>query len=659
MNSKLENKSLKVILTGGGTGGHVYPSLAIYNILKKNFTISAAYYIGCKGKAEEKIVPKSGLPIKFISSSPISGVSKNKIPLAFFRIFKGFLSSLFFLLKFKPDIVLASGGYVSAPVILAAFFLKPILKCKIILDEQNVFPGLLNRFGSLFADLVFLSFRESVKFIWNNRCVHSGYPVRDEFLKDYNLSEVRRKLGLPMDKFILLISGGSMGARNINRVIAKTVSELKKFDNLLIIHSCGLSKYPYNGFEDVKGILKDEGIPFEIEEDGEIKRGVVKKDGVDFYIFTNFIFQMSDYMKSADLVISRAGAGSITEICALGKPSILIPKRDLPGFHQELNGISLSEKGGCRVLFEKKNREGHTFVDEGEFLSLFSKLFESRDILREMGKVSRGVFNGNFEKIIRDNVLHLLNGDEINFINPLTVSKGISFEGEIEKIISFLKKQKKDSMYVKFFNTKVDEYLESDSWVIFNKGVKLAGALRRSDKLEILSGKFQTSNGFVRRNILSALMGMDIKLNVDIKNVLDVALKDSYYEVRREGIKLLRKFQNEVEDREKYRDLLLSLLNRYFQHFEVKCEVIKTLPYFVYEKVYYEIVAKYIKKENVSYREAVLDGILNGFADGIFKDRRSVYNLALKMLITTSYFEPRYGIREKYRRLYNFLEKMG
>ncbi len=654
----MKTKGLKLVLTGGGTGGHVYPSLAIYNVLKENFEISDVIYIGCKGKAEEKIVPKQNIPIKFISSSPISGVSKKSLPLAFFKIFKGFLSSIFILLKFKPNIVLASGGYVSAPVILGAFFLKPILKCKIILDEQNVFPGLLNRFGSLFADLVFLSFKESVKFIWNNRCIYSGYPVRGDFLKDFNVYEVRKGLNLPKEKFIVLISGGSMGARNINRVVAKSVPELMRFKDLLIIHSCGLSEYPYNGFEDVKSILAKEGFSPEVFEENGIKRGVLKREnGEIFYIFTNFIYQMSDYMKASNLVVGRAGAGSITEICALGKPSILIPKRDLPGFHQELNGIALAEKGGCEVIFEKRDEDGNSFVEKFDFISTISKLIEDRKGLDEMGEVAKGEFNKNFKEILTESIDHLLKKGELNFINPLTVSSGISFEGEIEKIISFLKRQNKGSIYIKFFNTKVDEYLKSDSWQVFNKGVKLSGALKRADKIDVLLEKFNNSNGFVRRNILKAIIEIGEFFSKEME-VVDLSLMDSYYEVRREGVRFLRIFHSEIVDKEKYLNRMLSLLDKSFQHFEVKCEVLRTLPFYIDEENYYKIIEKYITKENVSYREAVLDGILNGFRGGGFKDRDRVYNLALKMLITTSYFKPKYSIRDKYYKLYTFLEKL-
>ncbi len=655
---KRDSQKLRIILTGGGTGGHVYPTLAIFEILRESFQVEDVLYLGCRGKAEEKIVPRRGIPIRFISSSPISGISRKDFLKAFFKIFKGVFESLFIMIKFKPDVVLAGGGYVSAPVIIASFILKPFLKCKIILDEQNTYPGLLNRFGSLFADLVFISFKESVRFLWSNRCVYSGYPVRKEFLEEFDISKVRRKLNLPEDKFIVLVSGGSMGARNINRVVANSLQKFKDVKDILIIHSCGLSEVPYNGFMDTFSILKKRGFEIELREDGNLKEGIIKnRRGDVFYIFKNFIYDMSDYMKSADLIVSRAGAGSITEICALKKPSLLIPKRDLPGFHQELNGISLAEKGGCEILFEKKDNSGNTFVDEDEFANILLKLLNNRNSLKRMGKIAGKNFVRNFREIFLNTISSLMEGREINFLNPITISSGMTLQGEIEKAIFLLRKVDGSSPYAKFFNNKVDEYLSSDDWMTFNNGVKLAGALKREDKLKLLVEKFASGNGFIRRNILITL-GEIGRFEEYIVNLIDDALKDKYYEVRREGVKLLRRFYSEIEDGRKYYKLLISMLEKYREHFEVKCEILKTLPHLVSEEDYYSLVEKYIVKENVIFREAILDGILNGFKSEIFKDREKVYNLVNKMLITTSYFKPHFGIRDKYYELYKYLESV-
>ncbi len=172
---------MKVLLTGGGTGGHVYPTLALLEILRSRFPVGDVLYVGIRGRAEERIVPAHGLPIRYIDSSPWSGLQPAALVRALFRITRGVLQSIPILLKFRPQLISAAGGYVSAPITLASFLLRPLVRSRLVVDEQNLYPGLMNRIASLFAHAVLVSFPETPYYIWNQRCVYTGYSRADVF----------------------------------------------------------------------------------------------------------------------------------------------------------------------------------------------------------------------------------------------------------------------------------------------------------------------------------------------------------------------------------------------------------------------------------------------------------------------------------------------
>ena len=159
------DKPMRVLLTGGGTGGHVYPILAIHDLLTREMVIASTLYVGMRGRAEETIVPRFGIPLRFITTAPISGLSPWRLLPSLGKVLLGTLQALAILLRFRPHLVLAAGGYASAPVCFAAFLLRPLLRAPLVIHEQNVMPGLMNKLASLFADVVMVSFRETSFFL--------------------------------------------------------------------------------------------------------------------------------------------------------------------------------------------------------------------------------------------------------------------------------------------------------------------------------------------------------------------------------------------------------------------------------------------------------------------------------------------------------------
>ena len=364
-------KKLKVVLTGGGTGGHVYPNIAIYEALCKASGDSEFLYMGTERGAESRIVKNIHRPIKFINVLSRGIPQKIKSPgtlLSLMYIGIGAIKSFFILRKFKPDIVIGSGGYVAAPVLFAA----SLLKLKILIHEQNAIPGRLNRFIAKKASRVAVSFRSTLKYFPEKKGVFSGYPLR-EMIKLKDSEEIRGKSGIPIKNNVLFFFGGSKGARTINNAFAEILPELLKTDNLTIILSTGRgSNSEYRAYEDTMKLIKEKGIDPEKEKN---------------LILSEYFNNIDEMYSVSDLVVSRAGAGSVEEITSLGIPSILIPKIDLPGDHQIMNAKEVEKYGGARIIFEEisyKHGKTSIKVPEKKLLSMLKELINSESRLTEM-----------------------------------------------------------------------------------------------------------------------------------------------------------------------------------------------------------------------------------------------------------------------------------
>ncbi len=654
---KVANSKIKVLLTGGGTAGHVIPCIAVYNILKKHFKVEESLYLGLKGKAEEVIVPKHGIKLEFIKSSPFADKSGFEKLKAIFSLSLGVLQSMGKIIKFKPDLIIGAGGYVSAPVIVAGFLLKPFLKHKIVLDEQNLVPGLLNKVASLFADTVFVNFKESSYFIWSNKCVYTGYPVRSQYLEGYKKEDFKEKLGIPSDRKVVLITGGSLGARTINRLVAQSVNELAGFKNTLFIHSIGLNtSESYNAFEDTLNLLKKSG--FKIEEKGEEIR--LYKNGQLFYTGKRFIDKIFDYQKAADVIVSRAGAGAISEILALGKPAILIPKRGLPGDHQELNAIGIAEKGGCEVLFEKR-KNGNDYIEGQEFISLLKSLLNNSERMNEISKNAKSLFYEKGEEVIVETIYRLLTGkeDEINFITGVFEPQFVKFQRYFDNLVRYLyaipKEEREANLYSRFYRIKIDEYLQSQNFMVVNKAIKLIGALKVEEKYPFLWDNFSNFKGYLKRNTLIAFKNAE-KFFPQFETVIEKGIEDSYFEVRREAISLFIRFFRELSTNEKIKEKILKNLEKKFESFEVICESIKASSLILDEDNFVKMNKKFLTHKNVRIREALLDAVRIAIDSSSLSDIEKLQVFLKKMLITTSEFKPVYSVREKYFKTLKILE---
>jgi len=369
---------MKYILTGGGTGGHVYPALAIKEILEKSDPKPEFIYIGVKGKAEEFIIAgmkeNERIPIYYIHACGLPR-SKN-IPkwIKFFReLWLGIRESLKIIKGIDPDLIISTGGYVSVPVALAGRFAHK----KIVLQEQNSVPGLANKFLSRFAEKVFVTFSDTVSVFPPGKAIVTGYPLRKR-IKLITKSEARKKLGLPENSKIVFVFGGSSGAQIINETIVRNLDLALAVEDLMIIHGTGRdmtgSNMPYS--ETIKLIEKQ----------------FPSFPPTNRYQAKDYIEDIDTMYSAADLVVSRAGAGTIMECASLGIPMILVPKSGLPGDHQVKNALAVEKAGGGIVVKEEIYQNRSTLDGAHLFQTIIESVKNSNKLL-EMSNNIKKIYN--------------------------------------------------------------------------------------------------------------------------------------------------------------------------------------------------------------------------------------------------------------------------
>ncbi len=306
---------MKVIIAGGGTGGHVFPAISVAEEILKRSRSNEVLFVGTKKGLENELLAKRSYRIEHISAKGIKGRGIIKSVRALFSALRGVSDSVSILKRFRPDLVLGVGGYVSGPMVLAAFLYGiPTAIC-----EQNAIPGVTNRILGKFSDRIFATFEESARFFPGKKMVVSGNPIREELFKP-------KAPGTENDVLTILIFGGSQGARTLNAVVPEALGRLGRKD-LSVIHQTG----PSNS-ERVKITYQNQGIEARV---------------------LTFIHDMAGVYAEADFVIGRAGAGTISEITALGKPSLLIPYPYAANNHQMVNAKVLEEHGAALVIEDK------------------------------------------------------------------------------------------------------------------------------------------------------------------------------------------------------------------------------------------------------------------------------------------------------------------
>jgi UDP-N-acetylglucosamine--N-acetylmuramyl-(pentapeptide) pyrophosphoryl-undecaprenol N-acetylglucosamine transferase len=317
-------KVLRVIIAGGGTGGHLFPGIAIAQEFMARNAENSVLFVGTGKPFEISILSETGFAHKRITAEGFKGRGVWQQLVSILKVPKGIIESILILKGFKPHIVIGVGGYSAGPLVVGAW----LLGIKIVLHEQNILPGITNRILSRFADRICVSFEETIMGVTPKKIRFTGNPVRKEIVQ---CAETIRNTGIKASKkekkFTILILGGSQGAHSINMALLESLEHLENRENMFFVHQTGAQdeiqvkrRYDEHGIEnDTRAFFKDIACQYQ----------------------------------SADLIICRSGATTVAEIKAIGKGVIFIPFPFAADNHQVLNARSLEKAGAAEMILEK------------------------------------------------------------------------------------------------------------------------------------------------------------------------------------------------------------------------------------------------------------------------------------------------------------------
>jgi UDP-N-acetylglucosamine--N-acetylmuramyl-(pentapeptide) pyrophosphoryl-undecaprenol N-acetylglucosamine transferase len=338
---------MKVIIAGGGTGGHIFPAISVAEEILKRSGTNEVLFVGTKRGLENELLSKRGYRVEHISARGIKGKGVKESIAAVLSALKGVSDSMSIIKKFRPDVVLGVGGYVSGPMVLAASLRGvPTAIC-----EQNGYPGLANRILGKFVKKVFATFEDSVRFFPRGKVVITGNPVRQDILRG-------RKIIKDAETVTVLVFGGSQGAHKLNVSVPEAISRLGR-PGIKVIHQTG-------------------------DKDFEAVKNAYASHNIDARVLP-FIDDMAGAYGEADFVIGRSGAGTVAELTALGKPSLLIPYPYATNNHQLANARVL-ERAGAAVIVEDRDALPENIAAALTNLLRRDKLNEMASHALELGK---------------------------------------------------------------------------------------------------------------------------------------------------------------------------------------------------------------------------------------------------------------------------------
>lgn len=315
---------LRFVIAGGGTGGHLFPGIAIAQELMARNSKNSVIFVGSGKPIEIDMLSKTGFEHKRITVEGFKGLGLWKKAVSILKIPKGIFESLMILRRFRPDLVIGVGGYAAGPLAIGAW----LLGIKIVLHEQNILPGMTNRILSRLADRIYVSFNDTPAGLNPKKIRFAGNPVRKEILQCAKSQKVDRNDD-PVSgrRFTVLIIGGSQGAHSINMAILEAIEHFNEKNGLFFVHQTGPQDEAI-----VKNAYMLRAIPSEVQA---------------------FFTDMARQYQNANLVICRAGATTVAEVTAIGKGVIFIPFPHAADNHQVLNARSLEKNGAAEMILEK------------------------------------------------------------------------------------------------------------------------------------------------------------------------------------------------------------------------------------------------------------------------------------------------------------------
>lgn len=361
-------KKHKFILSGGGTGGHIYPAIAIANELKLRFPDAEFLFVGAQDKMEMQKVPQAGYEIEGLWIAGIQRKLTAQNAMFPLKLISSLWKSKKILRRFKPDAVIGTGGFASGPLLQMA----NSMKIPTVIQEQNSYPGITNKMLSKKANSICVAYENLERFFPKEKIVFTGNPVRQDLLDvDSKRNEGIAYFKLDPNKKTLLVLGGSLGARRINQLIEKELDFLLA-NGIQIFWQCG-KLY----FEDYKKYNEKENVQV-----------------------VAFIDRMDLIYAAADFVISRAGASSVSELCLVGKPTLFIPSPNVSEDHQTKNAKAIVDKKGAVLLKESEL--------DSTFETVFSDLISNENKQNELSQNIKSLAKPNATKDIVEQIIKLI-----------------------------------------------------------------------------------------------------------------------------------------------------------------------------------------------------------------------------------------------------------
>lgn len=351
---------MRVVLTGGGTGGHIYPAIAVARQCEIEDPDSKFLYIGGTKGLESTLVPQEQIPFQSIEITGFRRKLSAENIKTVIRFLKGVKASKRMLAEFKPDVVIGTGGYVCGPVVYAA----AKLGIPSIIHEQNSIPGLTNKFLSRYVSTVAVSFEGSERsFPKAKRVIYTGNP-RATTVQSANKERGFASLGIPMDSSVVLVVGGSRGAKAINDAMIEMAPQLEKLKHIHFVYVTG-EHYFEKTREEIRSRLGS--MPNHLH-------------------VLPYVHNMPEVLAATSLIVNRAGASFLAEITSLGIPSILIPSPNVTNNHQEANARQLEKAGAAKVILEKDLSGKRLFQSIEDIMGDFQVQREMSGQSRKLGK---------------------------------------------------------------------------------------------------------------------------------------------------------------------------------------------------------------------------------------------------------------------------------
>ena len=367
---------MKLIISGGGTGGHIYPALAIAEQLNKSLPEAELLYVGTSGSMEEELAKKAGIRFMPIRVKGMPRKLDKRSLVAAWNLVLGIMDSKRLIKNEKPDLVIGTGGYVSGPV----SFVAGLSGIPVVIHEQNAFPGIANKLLSRIADKVLLTYPDSAKYFKHqDRTVVTGNPIRKD-ITSISKEEASERLDIDQKKPFVLSFGGSGGQKSLNMAVLDIITKDLLPKDIQLLHITGTRHH--DGFmESVKNKSVELSPNIRLEP---------------------YFHQMPYAMNAADLVITSGGAITLAEISAVGVPSILIPKAYTAENHQEYNARAF-EKAGASVLILEKDLSGRLLAEK------ITQALSDKELLEKMSSCSRALGKPDASEVIVREIFNLMN----------------------------------------------------------------------------------------------------------------------------------------------------------------------------------------------------------------------------------------------------------